>query len=102
MDLRRQPEVKNFDPFIGRDHDIGRFDIPVDNIHAVGMIQSCSDLFDDRQDLFKRELFFFFTLLSDPPTQIFPLTVFHDEIISAVPGVKLKIFGSSDILMYKF
>ena len=80
------------------DHDVPRFDVPVDDPLFVSVIQRIGHLPDDRQHSLKIQCVFA-TPAFDPAPQVFALDTFHDEVIIPVGVVLFQIIGTGDIGM---
>ena len=100
MDLSGNAEIDDFDISGAVDHDISRFDVPVDHFRGVimGIVQSSCNLLQNGKNHFKSHRTFF-AFPFEPTAQICSLDTLHNEIVAADRSVIFQSPVDCDILM---
>lgn len=74
------PEIRHFDPAVSADQDVMRFDVPVNDLVLVGMIQRIANLGRNPDGLFHLQRRAFL----DDFVEIMAFDVFHDNVMDFV------------------
>ena len=87
------PEVGDLHLALGRDDDVRRLHVPVDDAAAVGVVERLGDLADDLGDTFERER----GLLDEELLDVLPLDVLHRDERRFRGGILPDVVNRHDV-----